>query len=211
MIRTLKTGSVTYLEPLHGSGGWYWGTDYTSGDLYEAEELYEDKHRIGRNRLIFADPTGRVVEPVEAAEGQYFGRPAFSQGKFIILLADFPQGVIRLLSYDDTEKTVTEIVSIPRTEIENCYNLMPENEPLMLTRQADNHFEIVWPERVKFPIGPTETFCFREGERLYFSKWYEDPDYREEVVVRMLPDGRVSETFDGSINFMANGEKWILV
>ena len=56
MMRTVKTGSISYLEVLHGSGGWYWGTDYTSGDLYEAEELYEDRHRISRNRLIFADP-----------------------------------------------------------------------------------------------------------------------------------------------------------
>ena len=80
----------------------------------------------------------------------------------------------------------------------------------MLTRQADNSFEVVWPERVKFPIGPTESFCFREGERFYFSKWYEDPDYREEVVVRD-PDGSVLETFPGAINFMANGEKWVLI
>ena len=210
MIRKVRTGSISYLEVLRGSGGWYWGTDYTSGDLYEAEELYEDRHRISRNRLIFADSSGRVVEPVKAEEGQYFGRPAFFEGRFIILLADFPQGVIRLMSYDDADGEVRGIVTIPRTEIENCYNLMPEAEPLMLTRQADNSFEVVWPERVKFPIGPTESFCFREGERFYFSKWYEDPDYREEVVVRG-PDGSVLETFPGAINFMANGEKWILI
>ena len=89
-IKRINTGGISYLAPLTGSREWYWGTDYTSGDLYEAEELFRDGHRIRQNRLIFVHyPDGRVVEPVQAREGQYFGRPAWDGG-VVILLADFP-------------------------------------------------------------------------------------------------------------------------
>ena len=75
-MRIIPAGGITYLAPLTGSRIWYWGTDYTSGDLYEAEELYRDGHRISRNRLIFVHaPDGRVAEPVRAREGQYSVSP----------------------------------------------------------------------------------------------------------------------------------------
>ncbi len=210
VIRKIKTGGIGYLEPFPGSGGWYWGTDYTSGDLYEAEELWRDRHRIRQNRLIFADADGNVYEPVPPAEGCYFGRPAYDDGRIVILLADFPEGKVKLLAWDREKEELSGTAEIPLDEIEDCYNLMPQGDPLMVTRQAGDHFEIVWPERVRFSIGPSESFCFRDGERLYFSRWIEDPDYREEVVVRTLPDGAIAEVFDGSINCMPDGEMWIL-
>lgn len=29
-----------------GTDEWYWAMDYTSGDLYEAEELFQMKHEV---------------------------------------------------------------------------------------------------------------------------------------------------------------------
>lgn len=211
MIKKLNTGGISYLAPLTGSREWYWGTDYTSGDLYEAEKLYLDGHRIRQNRLIFVHrPDGRVVEPVSAKEGQYFGRPACDGGDPVILLADFPAGEIRLLRYDDTRGEVTPIVSLSRAAVEDCYNLMPHLTPLCLTRQTAERFQVVWPDCADFLIHPAESFCFRDGNRLYFSRWYEDPDYREEVVVRRMPDGKVIEQFRGALNEMPDGQQWLL-
>ena len=129
-MRDIKTGSIHCLSPLVGSGEWYWGTDYTSGDLYEAEEL--------------------------------------------------------------------------------SYNLMPHMSPLCLTRQTAERFQMIWPEKADFAIHPAETFCFREGNWLYFSRWYEDPVYREEVIVRRMPDGEVLSSFRGSILEMPDGQQWLL-
>ena len=211
MIKRINTGGIAYLEPLTGSCEWYWGTDYTSGDLYEAEELYRDGHRIKQNRLIFVHyPDGMVFEPVRAREGQYFGRPAYDGSCPVILLADFPAGKIRLLLYNDFCSEVTPIMTLPRSAVEDCYNLMPHVSPLCLTRQTADRFQIVWPDKADFAIHPAESFCFRDGDRLYFSRWYEDPDYREEVVVRRMPDGEVIEQFRGSLNAMPDGQHWLL-
>ena len=94
--------------------------------------------------------------------------------------------------------------------VEDCYNLMPHLSPLCLTRQTGERFQLLWPERADFAIHPAESFCFREGERLYFSRWYEDPDYREEVVVRRLPDGEIVEQLRGALNVMPDGS-WRLL
>jgi len=211
MIQKIHTGGIAYLQPLVGSEGWYWGTDCTSGDLYEAEELYRDGHRIRQNRLIFVRcPDGRVVEPVQAKEGQYFGLPVYESGAFVILLADFPAEEICLLRYDDTHGKTAPVVTLPRAAVEDCCNLMPHLSPLCLTRQTGERFQIVWPDRADFAIHPAESFCFRDGDRLYFSRWYEDPDYREEVVVRRVPDGAVVDQFRGSLNVMPDGRQWLL-
>ena len=211
MIRTVRTGGIGYLTPIEGGDGWYWGSDYTSGDLYEAEELYRDGHPISRDRLILAHwPEGRAREPVAARDGQYFGIPSYDNGAPVLLLVDFPAGEIRLLRYDSERDDVTPIAVLPLSSVEDCYNLMLHRAPLCLTRQTAERFQIVWPDSADFSIHPAETFCFRDDRRLYFSRWYEDPDYREEVVVRRFPDGAVFERFPGGTCAMPDGSQWLL-
>lgn len=68
-------------------------------------------------------------------------------------------------------------------QADDSYNLILYTSPLSLTRQSnDGTFEIIWPEKVSFAIDDSETFNFREGDKLYFNIWYEDPDYREETI-----------------------------
>ena len=42
-------------------------------------------------------------------------------------------------------------------------------------------------------------------------KWYEDPDYREEVLVRDFKTGKVLKRMPGTICSMPDGQKWLLV
>ena len=210
MVKRIPTGGIGYLHPLTGSPDWYWGTDHTHGDLYEAEELWQNGRPIRQNRLILVRrETGEVLEPIRAKPGQYFGQPGFADGRPLLLLADFPAGEIRLLACSAEADTVEPIVTLPRSAVKDCYNLMPHLSPLCLTRQTADTFEIVWPERVSFPIAPQETFCFRDGERLYFERWYEDPDYRTEVVVRDL-DGNILDQRPGAAQQMPDGQLWTL-
>lgn len=212
-MKRIETQGITYIEPLDGScGEWYWGTDYVHGDLYEAEELFQDGHPISQNKLIFIHhPDGRAVQPILAKQGQYFGRPIFYQGKITILMVDFPAGTIHITQFDDALNQVTTLVDIPLSAVKDCYNLMLKAYPLMLTRQGmDGEFQIVWPESAAFPIGDREAFLFREGEKLYFSTWEEDPEYREEVLVRNMDTGEIIEHIPGALMSMPDGQKWIL-
>ena len=90
-MKQIETQGITYLEPLKGSQHWYWGTDYMSGDLYEAEELFRMGHPVSQNKLLFVHyPDGKVVQPVVAQKGQYFGRPICYHDRVAILMVDFP-------------------------------------------------------------------------------------------------------------------------
>lgn len=211
-MKKISTYGITYIEPLDGNCEWYWGTDYIHGDLYEAEELYQDHHPVNCNRLIFVHyPDGRVVEPIKGKAGQYFGQPISYSGKIQILLADFPRSSLHIFQYDDTSKQVSKTVSLPMEMVKDCYNLLLRNSPLMLTRQGDNgRFQIIWPEKVGFDISETESFCMRENDRLYFCRWYEEPDHREEVVIRKYPSGEILEVIPGTWTEMPDGQIWIL-
>ncbi|MCI8431549.1 MAG: hypothetical protein HFI16_15065, partial [Lachnospiraceae bacterium] len=50
-MKKIEAQGITYIEPLDGSREWYWGADYASGDLYEAEELFRMGHPVNRNKL----------------------------------------------------------------------------------------------------------------------------------------------------------------
>ena len=212
-MKRIITNGITNLEPLAGSSEWYWGTDYASGDLYEAEELFRSGHPIRKNRLILVRrPEGTVYEPVYAKPGQYLGRPVYHNGQVVLLLVDFPQEKIHILIFRETDGTTEPLAMLPLSIVEDCYNLMLEASPLMLTRSAhDNQFQILWPERRDFAIEDHEIFEFLEGNRLYTSVWYEDPDYREEVLVRDFDTGEVLERIPGSLRSMPDGQNWLLV
>lgn len=211
-MKKIETQGIYYLEPLEGSGEWYWGMDYTSGDLYEAEELFNDGHPVSQNRLLFIHyPDGEVFQPVIAEKGQYLGRPISYQGKIMILMADFPLGKIQIMEYDHALEQISVLAEIPRSAVEDCYNLMLKRSPLMLARQGrGDKLQILWPERAVFEMAGNEAFLFREGERLYFSAWYDEPEYHEEIVVRHMDTKEIVDRYPGSMMDMPDGQRWVL-
>lgn len=211
-FKRIDAHGINCLEKMDGTD-WQWGSDYTGGDLYEAEELFRDGHRIRQNRLVFIRcPEARLCEPVTAREGQYFGRPCFDGGHIYCLLADFPQREILIYRCAPDMASASVYVRLPLDAAPDCYNLMLVSAPLTLVRQGhEDTFQVVWPEKGSFAIDGAEGLHSRDGDRLIFSKWYEDPDYREEVVVRRYPDGEVLERLDGTLMTMPDGQKWLFV
>jgi len=49
-----------------------------------------------------------------------------------------------------------------------------------------------------------------EGNRLYFNRWFEDPFFREETVIRDKDSGQILEVLSGDVHIMPNGEMWHL-
>lgn len=129
-MKQIITKGITYLEPLAGSSEWYWGMDYTGGDLYEAGDLYRDKHPIQRNRgILVRYPEGTVYEPVHTEPGQYLGKPAYCNGKVALLMADFPKEEIHILTFDEAAGKVEALAVLPLALAEDCYNLMLKTSP----------------------------------------------------------------------------------
>lgn len=124
---------------------------------------------------------------------------------------NFAKSKIHILRFLHQQEETQEVVQLPLSTVKDCYNLMLHTSPLSLTRQPDDGiFEIIWPEKTSFVINDRETLNFRDGDKLYFNIWYEDPDYREETLVRSLRDGKILDQFPGDICIMPNGERWLI-
>ena len=212
-MKRIITNGITNLEPLAGSSEWYWGTDYASGDLHEAEDAFRSGHPIRKNQLLLVhSPEGKVYEPVSPGAGQYLGRPAYHDGQVVLLLVDFPKGEIHILAFHETNGTTQQLAVLPLSIADDCCNLMLETSPLMLIRSGhNNRIQLLWPERRDFAVEENEYFAFLDENRLYTTVWYKDPDYREELLVRDYDTGELLERIPGSLRQMPDGQKWLLV
>ncbi len=210
-MKVIETNGINYIEHLAENSPWYCGTDYSAGDLYEAEEIYKDGGEFKPNRVVFIHhPDGRLLEPVKTKKNQYLGRPIQVDGIIYMLLVDFEEQLISIIDCGKEFEHLENLVELPLSEAEDCYNLLLRGEPLMLTRQGrEDNFEILWPEKLSFPVGENESFIYREGDKFIFSRWSEEPEYMEEVVVRDCC-GNVLETISGNIFVTPSGEKWVL-
>ena len=135
--REIRMGGIPYLLELRGSSDWYWGTDYASGDLHEAEEIAGAGLELKSNRLCFVSfPDGEVYEPVRAGAGQYFAEPIACEGEVFCLLVDFIQRWIRLLRCTRDMKAAHVEVEIGLDRVADTYNLALDLSPLMIVRRG---------------------------------------------------------------------------
>lgn len=156
-------------------------------------------------------PEGEVIEPIKPQDGQYFGRPIYCNNHIVILLVDFNHQQINIEQYDENSSSTSTIASIPLNEVKDCYNLMLHTSPLMLTRQGnEDKFEIIYPNKIQFSIGNNESFYFRKAEKLFFSAWFEDNEYCEEVIIRDVNTGEIIDKKSGAITVMPDGQAWLL-
>lgn len=211
-MRKIHIAGVNGLRPVPGaSGEWYFGIGYEQGDIYEAEEIFRAGGTVrGRALCLVKHPEGRVYRPVPVKENEYPGEPAFCDGKIAFPLVRFAAGEIRVEMFDCATKRTKTAAVIPYEGVKDCYNLAINAAPLTLTRHVvGEELEILWPERVAITPGERESFFHREGEKLYFARWCEDPDYREETVVRNLRGKLIAEYGTGA-EVMPDGELWLL-
>ena len=215
-VKTIEANGITYFSRVPGANTeWYFGTNYPHGDLYEAEEIYRAGRPVkGRRLCLVHYPDGETFWPLPEKEGTYLGEPAYFDGGIYLLEVDFPEERIRVVRFDCGTHAAETDAELPLASVKDCYNLSFQTTPITLTRQCagTNEFEIVWPERVSFPMDSHDSFFLRDGEKLFFNRWHEEGDgsdyrYWEETVVRDL-EGKILEVLPGDVQLMPNGELW---
>jgi hypothetical protein len=213
-MNIIKIEGVTecYPEQIEGTSDWYYCKESKDifCDLYEAEEIIKSGGKFsGMNCHLIHFPDGLVHSPFELRENLYIDSPVWDNDKLFFLSVNFCEKLIHINCYFPEEKRLDLIKVFPLEIVEDCYNLMLKTSPIMLCRDANKGvLEIIWPENKKIAIGKTESLLFCNGEDLYFSEWYEDPEYHENVIVRNLNTGKVKEKFNGYLRRLPNGVYW---
>lgn len=205
-----------YPERIEGTSEWYYCKLATNNfcDLYEAEEIVNAGHVYeGMTCVLIHYPDGQVYYPFVAKENVYVEAPIFWDNKLYFLVVDFTEKTIQVVEFDAESFEQKTVFDIPLAKVPNCYRLLMDVAPAMLYRfDEDNVLEVLWPERKKFKLNEREVLLFRDGDRVYFSEWFEEPepsyDYHEEVVVRDWETGEEVERFEGQLRRMPNGDIW---
>ncbi|MBR5429623.1 MAG: hypothetical protein IK116_03755 [Firmicutes bacterium] len=212
-MKEFDLNGISYLQQLrYGTDEWYYALDHPQGDLYEAEELYAAGRPVRGNDLFLIHyPDGEVVRPLTRRDDTVIGEPVYHDQWISFPAVDFAGGSIRIYRFNCRRRSLTEAAELPLGSVRDCYNLRLHEHPLTLSRQAnDGTLELIWPERKDIAISPRESFFYREENKLFFNDWYEDPDYREETVIRDAATGEVLQRLPGDIHIMPNGEVWHL-
>lgn len=215
MIRTKRFEGFEnlYLEPINGTQDWYCSKECKDNfcDLYEAEEIVKNTGTFaGATCYLIHYPDGKVYRPFEMKENRYIEKPVYDDGKLAFLVVDFASSVIQICHFQPEKEKLTLLAEMPLNMVKDCYNLSLTTMPLMLGRDGnDGRYEIVWPEKREIVIGETEVLFYRDHDKLYFSEWYEDPAYHENVVIRSIHTGEVLERFPGSMYHMPDGRFWV--
>lgn len=108
------------------------------------------------------------------------------------------------LSFNERLNLLTEIAL---KEAGDLINVRIVKEPFMLVKceTQDDKVDFLWPFRKHLQLEENETLDFIEGEQIVTSKWIEDPDYREKVIIRRMSDGEIVERIQGCIVEMPDG------
>ena len=217
-MKTINTEGITYIQLVpSGTAEWYYGLSYEHGDIYEAEEIFRAGHAVeGRNLILIHYPDGTVYRPIEKRPSEYCTEPVYLDGKIYILNVDFNNSRIQILRFGCEDHQTEIYQELPLNAVKDCYNLALITSPLTLTRQnaSEQKLDIIWPEHLSIPMEPHDSFFLRDGDRLFFNRWYEEGEgisyrYWEETVIRSL-DGEIKEILPGDVMRMPDGELWHL-
>lgn len=80
---------------------------------------------------------------------------------------------------------------------------------LVKYENKEDTVNIIYPDEKCIRLEENEAFVSLVGNRLISSKWIEDPDYREEIIIRDYETTEITERKDGYAAGMPNGEIWM--
>ena len=181
-------------------------------DLYEAEEIVKAGQVYeGMTCVLIHYPDRNVYYPFVTKENVYVDAPVYWDGALYFLVVDFTAKKIEIVAFDTVMYEIETIVELSLDEVEDCYDLMLRVAPVLLVRDGNKDgLDVIYPEKKHFKMSKHEVFLFKDGEKMYFSEWQEDPEYRETVVVRDWNTGKEVERFDGQLWRMPNGDVWVM-
>ncbi|HHY63722.1 MAG TPA: hypothetical protein GX501_01620 [Clostridiaceae bacterium] len=199
-----------YPEDIPGTSQWFYG-HHASCSAYEVPEY---KGNYEGTRLYIFNINGKVYEPFRQEKNVYLNPPVYSREResFGILRFDFNKESIQAFEYAPEPEKLSLLIELPMSRFDDLDNILMVKEPFTVIKYSDNldviHF--LWPCERSYRLEGHESLHFIDGDILITSKWYEDPDYREEVIFRSAATGEVLERHAGYIIEMPNGEKWFM-
>lgn len=209
-IKTFKGFEDIYPERIDGTDSWYYAQWTPCSEAYEVPD-FKNKYP-GTKLYIFEYPSGKVFEPIEQEKNVFLESPVYehSDCSFGIIRYDFNKKVIQVLIFKPECFSVKVITEIPFSQDEDMVNIRLVTSPFALVKhdvQSDT-IDFIWPKEMHIQFEKNEALQFQDEGKLYTSKWIEDPDYREEIIIRCSSSGEILERSPGFLRRMPDGVIW---
>lgn len=209
-IMTFKGYKDIYPEKVDGTDSWYFGQWTPCSEAYEVPEF---GNKYPGTKLYFIEyPSGKVFEPIKQEVNVFLERPIYEHrdNSFGIIRYDFNKEVIQVLIFRPECYSVNTITEIPFLKFGDMINVRLIISPFALVKH-DVHkdaVEFIWPKERNYEFEKNESLYFQDEGQLYLTKWIEDPDYREEIIVRDAKTGKILERSPGYLRRMPDGSMW---
>ena len=210
IIKTFKGFENVYLDKIEESNSWYYIWSTPCSEPYEVPDF---KNNYPGTRLCFIEyPSGIIFEPIKQKRNVYIERPFYepADNLFGVICYDFNKEVLQVLVFYPGYNDIKILTEIPFLKCKDMVNIRLEGSPFTLVKHNihDDAVDFLWPKENHFQFERNESLCFLDDGKMYTSKWIEDPDYHEEMIIRNAETGEIVERSPGYFRRMPDGSIW---
>lgn len=209
-IKIFKGFEDMYPERIDATDSWYYAQWTPCSEAYEVP-VY--KNEYPGTRLYFIEyPSGRVLEPVRQEKNVFLEKPAYEykDNSFGIIRYDFNEKIIEALIFEPDNSRVKVLTEIAFPKVGDMVNVRLITSPFALVKHGvqNDTVDFLWPKEMHIQFEENEGLYFQDDGKLYTSKWIEDPEYREEIIIREAETGEILERSPGYLRRMPDGSLW---
>lgn len=202
-----------YPESIDGTAEWFYCKRPAFLDVEDLLETTGDFIFEG-NQLFLMNISGRIFEPIPQEHNVFLSKPIYNadDNALAFIKYDFRQKSIQIVKYDmqtDCCRTVGEVPLSKGGDLINI-SILQNSYVLVKYELTENVANILYPFEKKIQLEEHESLFLINDGKLISSKWIEDPDYREEIIIRDFETTEITRQKRGYTAIMPNGEIWIL-
>ena len=216
-IKRFKEVSGLYIEKISGQDRLAFAMSDTA-DMYDLIEYAERGGYQGSVIKFYDFETGNVYTPFEKKRDVIYSKPAYDDGFYYFLQADYGAKSVTLYKYFP-EKELEEVAKFSLDEVD-LYNLQIVGQKVHVISQNSEVFKCYYPEKMSFALNANETVELITDDRVILEAWIEEgwddendcatDEYKfyDKVIVKDFEGNTISEEV-GSIYQAADGTYWM--
>ena len=208
-VKEFSNSENIYAERIDGSDKWFYCQIPNS--VYPDDLLDTDCEFEG-TQLIMLNIQGEMFEPVKRKKNVCLSKPFYNvdESKFLVIRSDVKNQVIQLIKFGTTLNDAAVIFEMPLQNSKDMTNLFVVGNSDICAKYEDETFKMFYPYKTSFHLEEHESVFAVNNGNFICSKWIENPDYKEEIIIRSIPDGKIIDRKTGYSEIMPNGELWLM-
>lgn len=208
-VKEFSNRENIYAECIEGSDKWFYCQIPNS--VYP-DDLLETDYEFEGTQLIMLNIQGEMFEPIKREKNVCLSQPYYNvdENKFLVIRSDFNNQVIQLIKFSTALNDASVIFEMPLKNGKDMINLSVVSNSDIFAKYDDEKFQIFYPYDTSFCLEEHESVFAVNNDKFICSKWFENPDYKEEIIIRSIPDGKIIDRKLGYSEIMPNGELWLM-